>query len=105
MVLAFAMMLSLGQFQETPQADWVKLAEQITAEFNLDHTSVRVALRERPTQLRVTYLTRQDSKFNLAVQNAEMEKIASYAMQNYKGRDLHLVEQITVNRSETHGSG
>jgi hypothetical protein len=105
LVLAFGMMISLSQFQEVPAADWVKLAELTTREFKMDNAAVRVNLKAIPSVMRITYLTRADSKFDLTQQNLEMEKIANFAVENYKGKDLGLIDQVQINRSETHGSG
>jgi hypothetical protein len=105
MVLAFGMMISLSQFQEVPAAEWVKLAESTTHEFKLENVSVRVNLNSVPSVMRIGYLTRADSKFDLTQQNVEMEKIANFAVQNYKGREMGQIDQVQINRSETHGSG
>lgn len=102
--LVVALMLSLGQFQETPAADWVKLAELIQHNFHLDHVSVRVT-RRSPPKMEIAYLTRTNSKFDLTEQNAEMDRVAHFALENYKGRDLTWIEQADITRSETHGSG
>jgi len=103
--LVMGMMLSLGQLQEVPAAEWVKLAEATTARFNLEKVSVRVDLLAKPTAMQLSYLTRADTKFDTTVQNAEMESVAQFAVNTYKGKDLHLIENVTITRSETHGSG
>jgi hypothetical protein len=103
--LVMGMMVSLGQLQETPAADWVKLAEATSSRFSLDKCSVRVDLNTRPSSMQVAYLTKADTKFDTTVQNAEMESIAKFAVGNYKGRDLYMIENVLVTRSETHGSG
>jgi hypothetical protein len=103
--LVMGMMVSLGQLQEVPAADWVKLAEATTARFTLEKVAVRVDLLGRPTSMQLSYLTRADSKFDTSLQNAEMESIAQFAVNTYKGKDLHLIENVLVTRSETHGSG
>jgi len=103
--LVMGMMLSLNQLQEVPAADWVKLAEATTARFNLEKVSVRVDLMGRPTSMQLSYLTKADSKFDTSLQNAEMERIAQFAVDTYKGKDLHLIENVLITRSETHGSG
>jgi hypothetical protein len=105
LMLSLGMMISLGQFQELPEAEWVKLGEAVTAEFKLEKVGVRVGLHESPTAMHLNYLTRADSKFNSSVQNAEMERIAAFAAKTYTGRDLYLIEKVKVIRSETHGSG
>jgi hypothetical protein len=103
--LVMGMMISLGQLQETPAGEWVKLAEATTARFNLDKCSVRVDLIGRPTSMQVSYLTKADTKFDTSVQNAEMESVAQFAVNTYKGKELYQIENVLVTRSETHGSG
>lgn len=105
LVLSFGMMVFLGQFQEIPAADWVKLAESTTAEFKLEKVAVRVNMMSTPTAMQISYLTKADTKFNSAAQNAEMQQVAEYAVRTYVGKDLYLIEQIQVTRSETHGGG
>ena len=103
--LTMGMMISLGQLQEVPAAEWVKLAEATTAQYGLEKVSVRVDLMVKPTSLQLSYRTKTDSKFDATVQNAEMESIAQFAVNTYKGKDLHLIENVKITRSETHGSG
>ena len=103
--LVMGMMVSLGQLQEVPAAEWVKLAEATTSRFSLEKVSVRVDLLGRPTSMQLSYLTKADSKFDTSLQNAEMESIAQFAVGTYKGKDLHLIENVLITRSETHGSG
>ncbi len=105
LILVVAMMLSLGQLQEVPAAEWVKVAEATTARFNLEKVSVRVDLVSKPTSMQLAYLTKNDTKFDTTVQNAEMEGVAQFAINTYKGKDLYLIENVLVTRSETHGRG
>jgi hypothetical protein len=105
LLISIAMMLSLTQFQETPSGDWVKLAEQITAEFKAKSVSVRVNFSMAPGHLKITYVAGIDSKYDLASQNAEMERMARFAIATYKGKDMKYVTEIRVNRTEVHGSG
>ena len=106
LALSAGMMVSLGQFQETPAIEWVRLSELIGREFKADPVGVRVNLRSRPSAMIVSYSSLIDSKFNVSLQNAEMEKVALYAITNYKkGKEQRLIEEIQVTRSETHGSG
>jgi hypothetical protein len=105
LALSFGMMVFLGQFQEIPAADWVKLAEATNAQFKLEKVAVRVTLVGSPTAMHINYLTKADSKFNTAAQNAEMERVAGFAVRTYGGKDLYLIEQINVTRSEVHGGG
>ena len=105
LMLSLGMMISLGQFQELPEAEWVKLGEAVTAEFKLEKVGVRVSIHESPSTMHLNYLTKADSKFNSSVQNAEMERIAEFAAKTYTGKDLYLIEKVKVTRSETHGSG
>ena len=103
--LVMGMMVSLGQLQEVPAAEWLKLAEATNSQFNLEKVAVRVDLVGRPTSMQLSYLTKADSKFDASLQNAEMETIAQFAVNTYKGKDLHLIENVLVTRSETRGSG
>jgi len=105
LLISIAMIISLSQFQETPSVEWVRLAEQITAEFKAKNVAVRVNLNMPPGSLRVSYLAGLDSNYDLAVQNAEMERVAKFALQNYKGKDLRYVGEVKINRTEIHGSG
>jgi hypothetical protein len=105
LLISIAMMFSLTQFQETPSGEWVKLAEQIAAEFKAKNVAVRVIFSVPPAHLKISYLAGVDSKYDLAVQNAEMERVARFAVANYKGKDMRYVTEVRVNRTETHGSG
>ena len=105
LLVSIAMMVSLSQFQETPSGDWVKLAEQITAEFKTKSVSVRINFSMPPGYMKITYVAGIDSKYDLASQNAEMERMARFAIATYKGRDMKYVTEIRVNRTEVHGSG
>ena len=97
--LVMGMMVSLGQLQETPAADWVKVAEAISSRFSLEKCSVRVDLLNRPASMQVAYLTKADSKFDTTAQNAEMESVAQFAVGNYKGKDLYMIENVLVTRT------
>jgi hypothetical protein len=106
LALSAGMMVSLGNFQETPAADWVRLAENIGREFKAEPVSVRVNMRSSPSAMIVNYSSLVDSKFNVSLQNEEMEKVANFAITNYrKGREQRNINEIQVTRSETHGSG
>jgi hypothetical protein len=104
-LLAAGMALSLGQFQEVPAAEWVRLSEAIGREFKAEHVSVRVELQRSPAAMTISYSSLVDSKFNLSMQNSEMESVANYAIKSYKGREQTILEEIRVTRSETHGRG
>jgi len=104
-LISIAMMFSLSQFQETPSGDWVKLGELITTEFQAKSVAVRVNFNMPPGHLKITYVAGVDSKYDLSSQNAEMERIARFAVANYKGRDMKYVTEVRVNRTEIHGSG
>lgn len=106
LALSAGMMLSLGQFTETPAIEWVRLGELIGREFKANPVGVRVNMRSRPSAMIINYSSLIDTKFNVSLQNAEMEKLANYAISNYKkGKEQRLIEEIQVTRSETHGSG
>jgi hypothetical protein len=105
-LLVVGMMISLTQFQAgSPAVKFVKLAEQIGREFGIETVAAEVRVDPAPGSLRISYLTRVDSKFDLTVQNAEMKKIAEYAIKNYQGNDRSWISDVQIQRSETHGSG
>lgn len=103
LVLAVGMMMTLGQFQETPAAEWVKLAELIGREFKANPVSVRVTQHTFPVAIVINYTSLQDSHFNLSAQNQEMESIAKFALSNYKER--RRIEEVRLTRTEIHGRG
>jgi len=105
LVLAVGMAISLSQFQEVPAVEWIRLSESIGREFKAEHVGVKISLRDVPSRMVVTYSSLIDSKYDLSLQNAEMEKVATYAIRNYKGREQSKVDQIEITRSETHGRG
>jgi hypothetical protein len=103
LILSAGMMLSLGQFTETPAAEWVKLSEQTGREFTAQPISIRANLRNVPRVMVINYTSLVDSHFNLSLQNKEMENVARYALKNYK--DAKKIDEVQVTRSETHGRG
>jgi hypothetical protein len=103
LALAIGMMVSLEQFQETPAAEWVKLAEQAGRQFKASPISLRVNLRSAPRSMVINYTSLVDSHYDLSLQNAEMESIAKYAIQNYSLAKK--VDEVQVTRTETHGRG
>ncbi len=105
LLISIAMMLSLSQFQETPSGDWVKLAEQITAEFKAKSVAVRINFAMAPGYMKISYTAGIDSKYDLASQNVEMERMARFAIATYKGKDMKYVTEVRINRTEVHGSG
>ena len=106
LALSMGMMVSLGQFQEVPAADWVKLAAGITEEFKFDTATVRVDARSAgPCRMKVAYVTKANSGHDSSAQNVEMENVAKFATENYKGRDLTKIDQVEITRSEIHGKG
>lgn len=105
LVLALGMMFSLGQFQDAPAAEWIKLAETVGREFKAEHVNIQMDLRKTPSSMKIAYSSLVDSKFNLSAQNAEMENLARFAIKTYKGREQTLVDEIQVTRSETRGRG
>lgn len=105
LLMAMGMAISLGQFQEVPAVEWVRLGETIGREFRAEQVGIKVNLRVQPSVLVVTYSSLLDTKYDLSVQNAEMEKVATYAITNLSRREQMLVDEIQVTRSETHGRG
>jgi hypothetical protein len=106
LALSMGMMVTLGQFQEAPAADWVKLAQAMTDQFKFDNITVRVDLHSAgPLKMKIAYVTKANSGFDSSAQNVEMENVAKFATEHYKGRDLTKIDQVEVTRSEIHGKG
>jgi len=105
LVLAAGMAMSLSQFQDTPAVEWVRLSEAVGREFKADHVTVKITLQKNPSTMALAYSSLLDTKFNLSVQNAEMENVAKFAIKTYKGREQTMVDEIQITRSETHGRG
>ena len=105
LAMALFMALSLEQFQEAPAVELVRLSEMIAREFKAEHVSLKIKRRDVPSVLAISYASLVDSKFDLSMQNKEMEAVATYAIKNYKGREQTTVDEIQVTRSETHGRG
>lgn len=102
-VLALAMMFTLGQFQDSAAAEWVKLAEQTGREFKADRVNIHVNLRSVPSAMVISYSSLLDTHYDLSIQNKEMENVAKYLLQNSK--DQKKIDEVQVTRSETHGRG
>jgi len=105
LVMAIGMAMSLGQFQDVPAVEWVRLSESVGREFKAEHVTVKITLQKNPSTMAIAYTSLLDTKFNLSVQNAEMENVAKFAIKTYKGKEQTMVDEIQVTRSETHGSG
>jgi len=106
LALSMGMMLSLGQFQEVPAADWVKLAQGISSDFKFENVTVRVDARNAgPLKMKVAYVTKANSGFDSSAQNVEMENVAKYATEHYKGKELTKIDLVEITRSEIHGRG
>jgi hypothetical protein len=104
MAMAMGMAVSLGQFKEAPAMEWVRLSELIAREFKAEQVGVKLNQR-LPAAMVISYSSLIDSKYDLSLQNAEMERVANFAIKNYKGREQTRLDEIQVTRSETHGRG
>jgi len=106
LALSMGMMLSLNQFQEVPAAEWVKLSQAIADRFQFDNVTVKVDLHTGgPSKMKVAYITKANSGNDSSAQNVEMENVAKFATENYKGRELSKIDKVEVHRSEIHGRG
>jgi hypothetical protein len=106
LALTMGMVVSLGQFQEVPAAEWVKVAAMVAEQFKFENVNARVQMRsEGPSALKISYITKPSPSFDSSAQNVEMENVAKYAIENYKGKDVTKIDQVEINRSEIHGRG
>ena len=106
LALSMGMVISLGQFQEAPAAEWVKLSQAITDRFQFDNVTVKVDLNTGgPSKMKVAYVTKANSGFDSSAQNVEMENVFKFAVDSYKGKELGKIEKVEITRSEIHGRG
>lgn len=105
LLLSVAMMFGLTALEQTPAGYRSKLSEIIRAEFPVDQIGTEVRMEPKPARLLVTYITRVDTKFDVSVQNAEMQKIGEFAIGKYQGRDKVWIDEIRIVRTEIHGRG
>jgi hypothetical protein len=100
------MVVTLGQFQDVPAAEWVKVAQAVSEQYKFENVTARVQFRsEGPSALKINYNTKPNPSFDSSAQNVEMENVARFAIENYKGKDVTKIDQVEINRSEIHGRG
>jgi hypothetical protein len=106
LALTMGMVVTLGQFQEVPAVEWVKVAQAISEQFKFENVNARVMFRgDAPSALKISYTTKPSTSFDSSAQNVEMENVAKFAIENYKGKDLTKIDQVEISRSEIHGRG
>jgi hypothetical protein len=107
LLLVVAMMASLSQFKDTPAAMRTALAASIQNEFQFIATGTEVRNQAEKSWLRIVYEAKpsKDIAFSKEASDAEMTRVAQYAIEHYKGRDRTVLDEIRVYRSETHGRG
>ena len=81
LALTMGMVVSLGQFQEVPAAEWVKVAAAIAEQFKFENVSARVVFRgDAPSAMKISYITKPNADFDSSAQNVEMENVAKFAV-------------------------
>lgn len=107
--LVVAMFFMLKQFSQSPYSSATKLSQTIKGEFRFE--GVGTATQMTPTVdgpknvLLVQYDTHADSKFDLDVQNREMDRVGKFAVENTDRSDRPRFVEIRVRRTEIHGRG
>jgi hypothetical protein len=103
--LVLAMWVMLGQFGASPYSSSSKIAYSIRGEFHFESVGTATRYEGLKNVFLVAYETHLNSNFNLAAQNAEMQKVAEYAATKFEPGDRRRVDEIQVKRTEIHGSG
>ncbi len=99
------MLFGLNELGQSPAANRVRLAEGIRAQFKFESVGAGVADEPGKRVLRIGYTTLQDSKFDVSVQNREMQGVAEFAAKTYNESDRKFIDEIRVRRTEIKGSG
>jgi hypothetical protein len=105
LLLTVAMMFGLSAFQQSPAGARSKLGEQIRTEFSFAAAGADVQVYAQPSRLNISYETHQNSRFDVAVQNAEMQRVAEFAIGKVEPRTRVKIEELRVVRTEVHGRG
>ncbi len=105
LVVTILMWWTLDQFEGTPAGNMAKLANDVQGQFQFDGAGVDASREGKETILRVEYRTSRNSKYDLEVQNREMDKVAQYAAAGYAEERKQEVDRVHVTRHELRGSG
>src|ERR1043166_3807590 len=108
-LMVMALLLVLKGYSESPYSTSTKLAIAIKNEFQFD--SVGTVAEVAPTSdglrsvLKVSYDTHVDTKFDVDVQNREMDRVAKFAAEKSDAEDRRRFVEIQVRRIEFHNRG
>jgi hypothetical protein len=105
MIIVVAMLLSLTMFQQSPASNRARLAQEVKNEFGFPEVGSDVRDILGRTVLIVSYESPVDSKYDLAVQKAEMEKVATFVEGKYDGDDRRSIQELRVRRREVKARG
>ncbi len=104
-LLMVGLLATISEFSESPAGARARVAQGIRNRFGFESANVRVALEGRKKILLISYETRQDSKYDIALQQREMKEVVGHAVSKYEERDLREIEEIRVTRTEVKGRG
>ncbi len=105
LLLTIAMLFTLDQYKASPAGNRFIFAESIRKEYRFDSAGADVGPIDGKMVLRISYMTTQDSKHDLAVRTKEMQTVADFAAAKYDGKDRGTIQEIRVLRTELRGSG
>jgi len=106
LALVMGMMFTLKTYKMSPASIRVRLSEAIRTQFNLQSVSVEPKIQPDRSYLKIAYLTRADSSFDISKQTREMQEIADFACTNYPDpRERRAIDEVRVTRTELRGSG
>jgi hypothetical protein len=105
MIIVVAMLLSLSMFQQSPASNRARLSQQVRNEFGFTEVASDVRDVLGRTILIVAFESTVDSKYDAAVQKAEMEKVADFVVKRYDGDDRRSIQELRVKRREVKARG
>ena len=104
-----AWLLVLKGYNESSYSTATKLALAIKNEFHFESvgttTQVTSTVEGLKRVLMVQYDTHADSKFDVDVQNREMDRVGKFAVESSDRGDRPRFVEIRVRRTEIHGRG
>ena len=100
--VTFIMLYSLERFGGSTAGDRVKLANSVIRKFKLNVASASIQTKKTADtvviqSLKIEYKTDNDSGFDQAVMDSEMERIAKYAIEEWNFKEIP-VESIAYER-------
>lgn len=104
-ILTVCMMFMLKWFGDSPLSKNTKIAVAVRTQYKFESVGADIKTGTQKTLLVIQYETHQDSKFNIAAQNQEMQTVADFAIGKAEAFDRRMIDEIRVKRTEIRGGG